>query len=118
MKKQYVPKRATKRWLNGAPDYILDCFFHPNFVDCYEVFFGKSESFHVKRDGTTASGPDQYHNTYINGISTSENGGVSGAFEMTAHEVAMYRYRNKHRKIAWQDLPDTTRQLIVNFVES
>lgn len=116
--RNYSPRRASKRWLNGAPDYILDCFYHPQFADCYTVFFGKRFAFHRARDGSTAEGCGDYANTYLTGIGTSETGGVSGGFEMEAYEVANYRYRNKHRRIRWQDMPKVTRRLVMNYAES
>ena len=34
----YRPRRATKRWLEGAPEYVLDCFDNRGkTVDRYTV---------------------------------------------------------------------------------
>lgn len=116
--RKYSPRRASQRWLAGAPEYVLDCFDNPQFADRYTIWFGKSEAFHTRRDGSIGQGPDQYHNTYITGLGTSENGGVSGALEYSAHDVAKYRYANKHRRIRWQDLPESTRKMVTRLVES
>lgn len=113
----YTPRRASNRWLEGAPNYVLDCFDHPAFADRYTIWFGPSEAFHVKRDGSIIAGTDTFANTYIRGLGTSENGDVSGALEYDAWTVRQYRYHNKHRRIRWQDLPEATRRLVVNFVE-
>jgi hypothetical protein len=117
IQRKYTPRRASNRWLEGAPDCILDCFDHPQFADRFTIWFGKSEAFHVSRDGSIGQGPDQYHNTYITGLGTSENGGTSGSLEYKAHEVAAYRYRNKHRRVRWQDLPEATRRIALNLLE-
>lgn len=39
----YRPRRATKRWLEGAPEYILDVFDNKGkTADRYTVLFGGS----------------------------------------------------------------------------
>lgn len=116
--RKYTPRRAGIRWREGAPDYILDCFDNPQFADRYTIWFGKELAFHVKRDGSIGQGPDQYHNTYLTGIGTSENGGVSGSLEYKAHEVAAHRYREKHRRVRWLDLPEATRRLVMGWAEA
>lgn len=42
MMKPYKPRRASEKWLEGAPEYVLDVFDHPKFVDRYSVLFGGS----------------------------------------------------------------------------
>ena len=117
MTRKYTPRRAGHRWNHDAPEWVLDCFYHPQFADCYTVWFGKADCFHVKRNGSIGQGPDQYHNTWVRGIGTSEYGGTSGALEYSAHDVAMSRYHSKHHRIAWRDLPDATRALVTRFYE-
>lgn len=116
--RKYSPRRAGKRWLERAPAYVLDVFDNPQFADRYTIWFGASEAIHVKRCGAIGQGPDTYANTWIHGLGTSENGGVSGSLEYEAHTVAAYRYANGKRRIRWLDLPEATRRLIINFVES
>lgn len=113
--RKYTPRRATQRWNEGAPEWVLDCFYNPQFADCYTIFFGAADAFHVLRDGTIVEGCGEYGQTYLIGIGTSENGGVSGSLEMTAWDVVNYRYRNKHRRIAWRNLPEATRALVTRW---
>ena len=35
----YKPRRASKRWLEGAPEYVLDCF-DTGWCDRYAILFG------------------------------------------------------------------------------
>lgn len=115
--RKYSPRRAGKRWLEGAPTYVLDCFDHPEFADRFTIWFDKSQAIHEKRDGSIGEGTDQYRNTWIRGLGTSENGGVSGSLEYHVSDVAQYRYANGKRRIRWLDLPETTRALVCRFVE-
>lgn len=86
-------KRATKRWLEGAPDYVLACFDHPQFADRYTIVFGGTMQEHTH-------GKDWLHY-----LGTSESGHVSGSGEFSVYEFATYRYANAKRKIKWRDLP-------------
>lgn len=116
--RKYSPRRAGKRWLQDAPPYVLDVFDHPQFADRFTIWFDGSQAYHVKADRSTGAGCDRYGNTWLTGLGTSENGGFSGALEYSAHDVATYRYRNGKRRIRWLDLPEATRRLVVNFVET
>ena len=118
MNRRYSPRRAGKRWLEGAPSYVLDVFDHPQFADRFTIFFAGSEAIHLRADGSYGEGCGEYHRTWIRGLGTSETGHVSGSLEMEAYQVAQYRYRNGKRRIRWLDLPEATRRLVVNFVES
>lgn len=94
---QQKAKRATARWLVGAPEYVLACYCHPQFADCYTVVYG---------------GPMQertHGRDWLHGLSTSENGGASGSFEFKLHEFSAYRRANHHRLIRWCDLPQAVR---------
>lgn len=116
--RKYSPRRASKKWLEGAPPYILDCFDHPQYADRFTIWFAGSQAYHLKKDGGTGQGPDQCHNTVLTGLGTSEHGGTSGALEYRAHDVAQFRYRNSHRRVRWLDLPEATRNLAIQFVET
>ncbi len=38
---KYQPKRSSKRWMEGAPDYVLACYDSgPKDLDRYTVLFG------------------------------------------------------------------------------
>lgn len=116
--RKYSPRRAGKRWLEGAPAYVLDVFDNPQFADRFTIWFDGSQAFHVKPCGTIGQGPDRYSNTWLTGLGTSENGWTSGSLEYEAHHVAAYRYRNGKRRIRWLDLPEATRALVARFVEA
>ena len=116
--RKYSPRRAGKRWLEGAPPYVLDCFDHPQFADRFTIWFDGSQAYHSNRDGSGGQGPDKYHNTYLTGLGTSEFGGTSGSLEYAANEVAAYRYVNGKYRVRWLDLPEATRALVIRFVES
>ncbi len=110
MAQTYKPRRAGNRWLQGAPSYIHVCFYDPKFTDGYTIF--TRDFFHVASNGTIKDGADQYHNTYIWHLGTSADLGISGWNEMAAHVCASYRYRCKHRRIKWADIPDAIKQAI------
>jgi hypothetical protein len=99
--RHYTPRRASKqRWLQGAPDYVLDVFDSKNCGERYTVLFtGKL----LITDGTFAG-------TYVQGLgmsgAPSHPQGVSMWFELKAHEAARYRYRERHHRIRWADLPE------------
>ena len=38
----YRPRRASARWLAGAPEWVLSCHDNPKFWDRYTVFLGGS----------------------------------------------------------------------------
>lgn len=51
----YTPRRMPKRFLDGAPDYVLDIIDHgPNGPhDRYDVLFGKSEMCRANSGGVS-----------------------------------------------------------------
>ena len=106
--KTYRPRRAAKRWLAGAPEYILDCFDHPKFADRYTVLFGGSL---VEGGGTLAS-------TWMHGLGTSADGHVSGSFELKAYQCSSYRYANRHRRITWESLPEQVKRMARSWAET
>jgi hypothetical protein len=118
MPRLYTPRRASKtRWLQHAPDYILDVFDHPKFGDRYTVIFaGKGFTYALDKGKFEERG--EYGNTYLqylslNDIPTHPSHGISMWGEMKAYEAMMYRYRNKHRRIKWMDLPENVRDHII-----
>ena len=102
----YTPRRMPRRFLDGAPDYVLDIIDHgPNGPhDRYAVVFGKSEMCHA--NGTY----------YLHGLGLSESG-ASYWFELTRADCAAYRARNRRRRIAWNDLPVCVREAVIDRVE-
>lgn len=103
MSHNYTPRRASKRWLEGAPDYVLDVIDHPQFTDRYTVMFtgplllrlNDSREFHHCRVQYLAMSDAPTHPQ-----------GFSMWGEMPAYQAQDYRYRNKHRRIRWADLPE------------
>jgi hypothetical protein len=113
----YRPRRAGSRWLEGAPAYIFDVFDDKGVGDRYTVFFGADFIYHVAKDGKIGQGSDQYANTYLAylGMSgaPSHPQGISQWGELEAYQTAMYRYRNKNRRIRWLDLPEHIRNHVI-----
>ena len=110
MTHQYTPRRANlKRWLKGAPDYILDVLDNKGkSVDRYTVLFTGPllSTCHGEPVRTFSNTLVQYL-----GLSDapSHPQGVSMWGEMAAHEAAGYRYRCGHDRIRWLDLPEAIR---------
>lgn len=116
--KRYTPRRAGKRWREDAPDYIMDCFDNKGeTADRYAVILCGEFLYHATPDGKIAPGPDTPINTYVPHISMSgaptHPQGVSMWGENHAHEIAAYRYREKHRRVRWLDLPEHIRQHVI-----
>ncbi|MFZ3014378.1 MAG: hypothetical protein WA045_11800 [Nitrospira sp.] len=97
---KYRPRRAGKRWQEGAPEYVLDVFDHPKFADRYTVLFGGSMlDPQLTKD----------RKVYCLGLSddpTSPNG-----FSMWGECPASWR--PSHRRIRWLDLPQHIRDHVV-----
>ena len=108
MTKTYTPRRANlTRWLQGAPDYVLDVLDSPKFADRYTVMFTKEMS------SVTGS----YADTLISYLSMSDSPthpqGVSLWSEMSAYDAASYRTASHHRRIRWLDLPENVRTHVI-----
>jgi hypothetical protein len=112
----YTPRRAGKRWLEDAPVYILDVLDNNGkTADRYTVLFSFPISYALDKFGAflKAGAKGEYGNTYIQYLGMSDNPshpqGVSMWGEMKAYEAAGYRYRCKHQRIRWNDLPQVIR---------
>lgn len=96
---------------------MLDCFVHPEAAEKYEVMLCKHFCFHTTVSGRLKDGPDELRNTYVQGLSMSEHPthptGISLWFEMSAPDAATYRYRVKHRRVRWLDLPENIRGHVI-----
>jgi hypothetical protein len=102
MRNQGKPRRAGKRWLEGAPEYVLDCFDNKGkTADRYTVLFG----------GSLSCGSVPYL-----GMSESPTHpqGVSMWGELRSHEAAGYRHRSGQERVRWLDLPDHIRRHVVS----
>ena len=105
---QYTPRRASlKRWLEGAPDYILDVMDSKCDGERYTVMF----------TGALLSSDGTYSGTFIPYLSLSASLYVARRGKMSASGCAAYRYRAKHQRIRWLDLPENARALIVSHAE-
>lgn len=99
----YRPRRASKWWLFGAPEYILDCFKGDH---TYWVLFGGTLlDQHLLKDR-------KVHMLEVNRMPTHPMYGFSMWGESEAG------YRPAHRRIRWLDLPQNVREHIVWRVES
>jgi hypothetical protein len=110
MAKEYTPRRASKRWLDGdCPAGVLAIFDHPNAYDRYTVFY---------KDPVCGS---KYSDMHIGYRGMSENPfhplGFGQAGEMEAHQVADYRYHNKHRAAKWSSLPEAVKKCVRRDLE-
>ena len=105
----YRPRRFSKRWSEGAPAYVLDCFDDKGDGERYTVMFGGAFIFHVDKDHKIVTGPDTLANTHVQFLGMSDAPshpqGISMWGEMPAHQAAAYRYRVKHQRVRWLDLP-------------
>lgn len=99
--RKYVAKRATARWTEKAPAYVLAVFDNPNFSDRYTIIFG----------GKMQEGDGTYAGTWLHYLSTNESGSVSGSDSFKAWEAANFRRAFKRHQIRWLDLPEKTRIL-------
>ena len=104
MVKDYKPRRAGKRWLEGAPEYVLDCFDNRGKTcDRYTVMFGGS--MYVLRYGRIA-------HLDMSGAPTHPQG-VSLWGDSTLADAAAFRYREGHYRVRWLDLPENVRAHVV-----
>lgn len=99
--KNYKPRKATARWREGAPDYVLDCFDHPAYADRYTVFFDFVENTHGRK--------------WLHYLGIGY--GCSGSGDMETHQVASYRRANAHRRCRWLDIPEDIRNRICAWWE-
>lgn len=104
----YTPRRASKRWLDGAPSHVLDCFRDK-----------RTGSFTVLYTGVTLypqEGRD-YANCRVAGREMSSEPchpqGVGLWFDYEAHVIAGYRYRVNHTRIKWNDLPEPVKRCVI-----
>lgn len=108
MSRKYTPRRANKkRWLEGAPEYVLDVLWNKKTHDCYTVLLTGSE---LITDGTRMG-------TRIPYLTSTEHGSTYCG-ELSANNAAYYRYRCAHQRIRWNDLPEQVRKAIQTRVES
>lgn len=105
--KAYQPKRSSKRWTEGAPEYVLACYDNGGLdnkrtgtVDRYTVMFGGS-----------LWNPEMGRNVYHLDMSDapSHPQGFSQWGEMPASSRTGF---GKH--VRWLDLPERIRRHVVS----
>ena len=97
----YTPRRANKRWLEGAPEFVLDVFDNKGkTADRYSVLFGGSllepELVKMRKVFVLDMSPHPSHPL-----------GVSLWGEADAS------WRPAHHRIRWMDLPENIRQHVI-----
>jgi hypothetical protein len=101
----YTPRRAAKRWLEGAPEYVLDVFDHgPGTYDRYDVYFGGSlldDSLLKLRE---------VHYLAMSASPTHPHG-------FSQCGCVRASYRPSHHRIRWLDLPENIRQHVAARVK-
>lgn len=103
----YTPRRASKtRWLQDAPEYILDCFDDPRTCDRYTVMF--TGNLLVR----TPEGATFIPYLGMSGDPTHPQG-FSQWGELNAVEQSNYRYENGKRRVRWNDLPEHIRKHVI-----
>lgn len=114
---KYTPRRAGKRWREGAPDYILDCFDDKGWTDRYTVLFCGEFLMYTAKDGSICEGSDTFANTYVQYVGMSgaptHPQGFSMWGELTAQQAAAYRYREGKHRVRWLDLPEHIRKHVI-----
>jgi len=120
MGRLYTPRRASKRWLDGAPAYVLDVLDNKGkTADRYTVLFTFPLAFALDRhgNGLPEGQRGEFRNTWIPCLGMSayptHPQGVSQWSELEAYQAAAYRYRCKHNRIRWADLPEDIRAHVI-----
>ena len=92
----YRPRRATAKWLEGAPPYVYDCFDHKKGMDRYTILLGGPEFW------TECMGRQmQYLGASRDGTAISQFGQCATTF------------RPAHHRVRWLDLPEELRKHII-----
>lgn len=111
MSREYKPRRCSKRWLDGdCPPEVLAIIEHPKEPhERYDVFYTE----------TTQDGYEVWVSFFcLSEIGSGYHERGSGYHgELKAHELAAYRYRNKHRYAKWSDLPESVKRAVRKDLE-
>ena len=103
----YTPRRANlTRWLQNAPEDVLDCFdAGEKEHDRFTVFLGKR---------FMMESPRGHHVSYLH--CSTEPRGYSGSGEMLAHRAAAFRYRSGHHRVKRDSLPENVRAFVTRWI--
>jgi hypothetical protein len=104
MSRDYAPRRCSARWLDGdCPREVLAIIDNPRTVDRFTIIYANME---------TIKYPDSSRaEKWLNYLASTEAGATYHG-ELQAHEVAQYRYRNKHRYAKWSSLPEAVKNAV------
>ena len=98
----YKPRRAGKRWLEEAPEYILDVFDNKGkTIDRYTVLFGGS----MLEDSLVES-----RKVYCLDMSSDPTHPWFGVSMWGECDAA---WRPSHERIRWLDLPEHIRKHVI-----
>ena len=116
MTRQYRPRRARSRWLEGAPAEVLDVFDNGGkTADRYTVFFGGPML--IMTGAAADVNPGSVDVPYLGMSETpSHPQGVGMWGELRAYEVANYRYKHGRERIRWADLPDAVKECVTRSI--
>lgn len=92
-------KRMPKRYLDSAPEFILDIFHDKDFVDGISVYCAVKDPC-----GETVS---------IMVLGTSETGSFSGWTDTDEWKLRRYRDKARKHRISWCELPEWIRKAVV-----
>lgn len=99
--KKYRPRRAIKRWTEGAPEYVLDCFDNKDRTfDRYTVLFGGSLF-----DDDLLKERKVFH------LGMSDNPTSPQGFSMWGECDAAWR--PSRDRVRWLDLPEHIRKHVI-----
>lgn len=93
-------KRMPKRYLDGAPEFIVDIFHDKDFVDGISVYCAVKDP-----SGRTAS---------LMVLGTSETGSFSGWSDTDEWKLRRYRDIARRKRISWGELPEWIRRAVVD----
>ena len=101
--RKYVPRKAGKRWLEGAPDFVLDCFDEPKET---------AEPYTILLCGDWLVSDGTFANTHIAGFGIDDEG-RSCSFELDAYHTAQFRFRHGRHRVKWESLPRVVRREVI-----
>lgn len=114
MSRKYSPRRANKkRWLQDAPEYVLDCFDNGGkTADRYTIMF--TGSLLIRHPEYSV----EFKHTFIPYLGLSDNPthpqGFSQWGELKAADAIGYREGvRRNERVRWLDLPEHIRQHII-----
>ena len=100
MRGQYRPRRANKRWMKDAPDFILSVHDDPRFADRYTIYFVPDKEDYTSRVDCSILYLGCSHTPdLLNSIS------MFGEVDCTQ--------RQTNRRIKWLDLPENVRKHVI-----